>query len=283
MLPIVQVVLPKSLVGQANGNLDPSLLVNIHPSGRLHVLAARAYKALVAECAKQGLPLTFTYGGCYRTYAQQETLFRQRYTTTPLADRPRKWWNNMWWYLRPGMAGAAVPGTSNHGRGLAVDTAFDKDPTDGLGPDDATAITAHPKFIWFRDNVGRFGFSFEDQSEPWHIRYVAGDAIPQAVLDYEKSLVVSFPTFNPDRQQWGIWPVAVKPVIKLYSKGDIVKYLQGVLKYKAGQTTMIIDGDFGPKTEAAVKNLQTFFKLVPDGIVRSDTWKVIDYLSGVKV
>lgn len=282
MLPVVQVVMPKSLVGQANGNLDPSLLVSIHPYGKLHKNAARAYKALVAECAKQGLPLTFTYGGCYRTYAQQETLFRQRYVTTPL-DRPRKWWNNMWWYLRPGVASAAVPGTSNHGLGLAIDTAFDNDPKDGLGPDDATAITAHPKFAWFRDNVGRFGFSFESQSEPWHIRFVAGDAIPQAVLDYEHSILAPLPPFDPAKQQWGLWPLATKPVVKNGSTGDVVKYLQGVLKFKAGQTTMLIDGNFGPKTEAAVINLQKFFGHVPDGVVRSDTWKTIDYLSAIKV
>lgn len=280
-LPVVSLVKPTSLSGQANGNLDSSLLVNIHPSGRLHVLAARAWKALSAECLKQGLPLTFTYGGCYRTYAQQESLFRQRYTTTPIGTS-RKWWNGMWWYLKPGNAMAAVPGTSNHGLGLAIDTAFDRDVTDGLGPDDATGISSHPKFIWFRDNVIRFGFSFEAQSEPWHIRYVAGDRIPQAVLDFEHAVLAPAPPFNPALQQWGLYPLASKPTVKYGDKGDIVKYLQGVLKFKAGQTTMTIDGDFGPKTEAAVKSLQSFFRLVPDGVVRTDTWKVVDYLSTIK-
>jgi hypothetical protein len=38
---------------------------------------------------------------------------------------------------------------------------------------------------WLIDNEHRFGFSHELQSEPWHIRYWAGDNIPAAVLEYE--------------------------------------------------------------------------------------------------
>jgi hypothetical protein len=284
-LPIANVVLPHSLIGQANGNLDPSLLVNIHPSGKLHVLAARAFKAFVDACGKQGIPLTFTYGGCYRTYPQQEALFRQRYTTTPLSGTSRKFWQGMWWYLKPGLAMAAVPGTSNHGLGLAIDTALDSDPKDGLGPDDAVAITLSPKFIWFRDNAIRFGFSFESQSEPWHIRYVAGDAIPQAVLDFEHGVLnpptpTPLPPFDPAKGQWGLYPIANKPVAKYGDRGDYIKYLQGVAELKAGQTAIgPIDGAFGHQTELGVKNIQAFFKLVPNGIVDAATWKVIDFLA----
>lgn len=278
VLPVSPMVLPSSLLNQANGQLDPSLLVSIHPRGQLHITAVRAWKALVAECGKQGLPLTFTYGGCYRTYAEQEWLFRSRYTTTYISGASRKFWQGMWWYLKPGNAMAAVPGTSNHGLGLAIDTAFDTDPTDGLGPDDAAAIANHPKFLWFRDNIIRFGFSFEAQSETWHIRYVAGDNIPQAVLAFENAVIPNFPPFVPEKGLWGIYPVANKPGVKYGSKNDFVKYLQGVMKLKASQP-ITIDGDFGPKTEAAVKNVQSFFHLVADGLVGPKTWALIDALS----
>lgn len=184
-LPIVTAILPSDLRGQENGKLDLSLLVALHPRGLMHHHVARGWKALVAAAGEQGLPLTFTYGGMYRLYIDQYNLFMSRYQTTPIAGRPTKTFQGKTWYLKPGMATAAVPGTSNHGWGCAIDTAFDTDPSDGLGPDDAASISSHPLFGWFRDNAIRFGFSFELQSEPWHIRWVVGDTVPQAVLDFE--------------------------------------------------------------------------------------------------
>jgi len=288
-LPVVSVVKPASLSGQPNGNLDPSLLVKVHQHGEvLHVNAARAWKALVAACAAAGLPLTFTYGGCYRSYADQVTLFKQRYvpfvqyTHTPtgtLIETRREWWNGMWWWLKTGVAGAAKPGTSNHGWGLAIDTAFDNNPTDGIGPDDATAITSHPKWPWFVVTAPAFGFSWESQDEPWHIRYVTGDRIPQRVLEFEHAVVSTAPPFVPEKGQYSLYPIAHKPAIKVGSTGDTVKYLQAVLKQKAGQSVVVIDGKFGTQTETAVKNLQQYFKLTVDGWVGDQTWKAIDYLA----
>jgi hypothetical protein len=33
-------------------------------------------------------------------------------------------------------------------------------------------------------NAQRFGFSWELQSEPWHLRFVAGDVTPEAVKSW---------------------------------------------------------------------------------------------------
>ena len=67
------------------------------------------------------------------------------------------------------MAPMATPATSNHGWGLAVDV-----------------WSANGKRLdWMLQNCDKYGFSWEVQSEPWHIRYVCGDILPQAVLDYE--------------------------------------------------------------------------------------------------
>jgi len=44
---------------------------------------------------------------------------------------------------------------------------------------------------WMLQNIEKFGFSWEVQSEPWHIRYCAGDNIPQAVLDFEATPVAA--------------------------------------------------------------------------------------------
>lgn len=277
-LPVSPLKLPSSLNGQPNGKIDPSLMVALHPRGSLHTLAARAWNALVAECGKKGLPLTFTYGGMYRTYQEQYNLFLARYTTA-VVSTSRKWWDGRWWYLKPGNAMAAVPGTSNHGLGLAIDCAFDRDPSDGLGPDDAASIASHPQFPWFRDNIARFGFSFEAQSEPWHIRYVAGDSLPQAVKDFEQGLIPSFPPFAPEKGQFGLWPIAPKPTVKFGDEGDVVKYLQGVLK-KKGYAIGRIHGRFGKNTEKQVTAFQKDHFLTADGWVGNKTWRVIDQAAG---
>lgn len=288
-LPVVSVTLSSSLVWQSNGQLDSSLLVNIHPKGLLHRQTARAWHALVAECGRIGLPLTFTYGGCYRTYDSQYNLFMSRYTQVSyasyllLSSSKRKTWlrngQNTYWKLKDGYAMAAVPGRSNHGLGIAIDTAFDRDPSDGLGPDDASGISGHPQFAWFRDNIWRFGFSFEVQSEPWHIRYFAGDNIPQAVLDHEQGVNAPvWPPFDPANALWGLYPLGDKPTIQYGARGDAVKYLQGVLKFKAGQI-IVIDGAFGFQTKVAVMNLQRFFGLAVNGICAKGEWAMIDYLA----
>jgi hypothetical protein len=185
-LTVIPVTFPRDLEGIQNGRLPAPLLVDVGLRGRLHQLAARAWFALCAEGKANGWHLTYTFGGCYRTYEEQRTLFLQRYQMEPIPGRPTKMWEGVRWYQKPGTAMAAVPGTSNHGLGLAVDAALDLDLSDGVGPGDASSIV--PALGWFHDVALRYGFSFEAQSEPWHIRYVSGDRIPDAVLAYEDSL-----------------------------------------------------------------------------------------------
>ena len=57
------------------------------------------------------------------------------------------------------------------------------------------------------------------------------------------------------------------------SKSDSVVLLQNLL-IKAGYN-LIADGDFGPITEAAVKDFQANNKLVVDGIVGQKTWRTL--------
>lgn len=286
MLPVASVVRPSSLLSQPNGNLDPSLLVSVHKYGQLHFKAADCWLALTAAAAGIGLPLTFTYGGMYRNYADQVTLFRQRYAPTIQhklvkglwIETRREWFAGQWWWLKPTVAGAAKPGTSNHGLAIAIDMAFDTDPTDGLGPDDAANIGNHPKWGEFVKLVPVYGFSWESQDEPWHVRMVSGDTLPAAVLAWKAGAIGQLPAFDPDHQVWGLYPLNPnKRVVKVGSYGDDVKYLQGVLKLKAGQTRIgTLDGKFGPRTEAAVKAFQQYLGLVVDGWVGKQTWGWID-------
>ncbi len=58
------------------------------------------------------------------------------------------------------------------------------------------------------------------------------------------------------------------PILRLGSKGDSVKKLQNLLG-------LTIDGNFGSKTEAAVKEFQHQSALVKDGIVGEKTWATL--------
>lgn len=65
-----------------------------------------------------------------------------------------------------------------------------------------------------------------------------------------------------------------KPVLKLGSKGKDVRYLQE--KLNALGYNLVVDGEFGPKTEGAVKDFQKSYKLTKDGIVGPLTWDKLE-------
>lgn len=186
VLPVRTIIYPAALDGQENGKLPDSILVDTPgqaggPTVRLLEPAARAWRALCAAALKEGHVLKATsLVDSYRPYEVQERIFLQRFTTSPVSST-RRYWRGQWWYLKPGYALAAVPGTSNHGRALAVDAGEERDGDTGTESiDDATVA-------WLVANEERFGFSHEVPSEPWHIRYFAGDTVPPAVIAWERA------------------------------------------------------------------------------------------------
>jgi peptidoglycan hydrolase-like protein with peptidoglycan-binding domain len=60
-----------------------------------------------------------------------------------------------------------------------------------------------------------------------------------------------------------------RPTLRRGATGTLVRVIQG----KSG---VIVDGQFGPGTEAAVRDVQRAHQLVPDGIVGPATWKILD-------
>lgn len=191
--PVYPVVKPMSLVGVPNGMLTLQNLASTPFAGvgygSLHPLAKRAWQAMTVAClAKTKVQLTVTsVADAYRTYALQEQVFRQRYRQTynPLIctrSESRVWNGTRWWKLK-NVAPVATPGTSNHGWALAVDVAIHN------GSSHPAGITTNPTvFDWLQKNAVSFGFSWESQVEAWHIRYFAGDMVPQRVIDIETFL-----------------------------------------------------------------------------------------------
>ena len=70
------------------------------------------------------------------------------------------------------------------------------------------------------------------------------------------------------------WPVLIIEVQR-GSEGPAVSAVQHNLRFAYGHSDLAVDGVFGPKTEAAVKEFQTKFKLAVDGIVGPITWNTL--------
>ncbi|SOE02852.1 D-alanyl-D-alanine carboxypeptidase family protein [Blastococcus haudaquaticus] len=132
----------RSWGGYPNGLIPPSAMCPIGAGAHsLRCDAAAAYRAMSAAFAGAfGTPLCIT--DSYRTYESQVRLYGQK----------------------PALA--AVPGTSNHGWGLAVDLCG------------GVERFGTPQYAWMKANAGRFGYLHPDwaepgngREEPWHWEY----------------------------------------------------------------------------------------------------------------
>lgn len=160
------VTYPSELAGQTNGRLAPGLLFPI-VGGWLLKNASISWTAMVNHARSDGIDLSPTSSvDTYRPYTVQESVFRQRYKRIPWVRGSRKWDSDFdgkaetWWHWYG--ASAAVPGTSNHGWGLAVDV----------------ASASGDRLRWLEQHTATYGWSWEIQSEPWHLRYTLGDRLP---------------------------------------------------------------------------------------------------------
>lgn len=182
--PVEEVILPRDLKGIENGKLPDKLLVKIAPGGVMHHLAAKAWTAMRAAAKADGVVLGHV--GAYRPLAEQISLFEKRYSDKPTGRDITRKWKGKTYYLKPGVAPAGTPGTSNHGWGLAIDAAV-------IVGGNTLSITSNPDgkggwasgLDWLLKNAATYGFSWEikegAQAEAWHIRYHAGDTLPDAV------------------------------------------------------------------------------------------------------
>lgn len=267
-LPIEKVIMPSNLSGVSNGDLPEGLLRTVGPGGKLHVNAARAFESMAAAAKTAGFSFVWTYGGTYRSLQSQIALFERRYDRDYVEGRNVKTgartWNGVRYYKKKGVAAAATPGKSNHGWGLAIDLALDKDPTDGINPEDAVSIA--PALNWLKVHAKEHGFSAELASEPWHWRYVAGDNIPEAVREFERN---GSPAQSPEPS-----PKADRPTLRIGSTGDDVRLLQSALRARG--FTITVDGVFGQQTDRTVRAFQQRVGIVVDGIVGRQTFDALD-------
>jgi hypothetical protein len=282
-LYIKKVTPPLDVAGHKPGRLPESLLPKVD-GGRLHWLAANAWKAMKAAAAADGVELKPTSAGdLYRSYDSQLAAFKQRYLETEIPGQSTRTFEGKKYWLKKGMAPLAAPGTSQHNSGLAVDV----------------HTASGPRLQWMIANCVKFGFSWEVvPEEPWHIRYTEGDNVPEAVKAWmtanptevcvagavvapatqsaSKPAVTSAVPQSSGAEQVkrGKANAASNPILQLGSKGSAVRTLQQLLN-KAG-VKCATDGDFGAKTEIAVKDFQSKVGIEPTGVVNHKTWAKIN-------
>ncbi|ACV09822.1 peptidase M15B and M15C DD-carboxypeptidase VanY/endolysin [Jonesia denitrificans DSM 20603] len=151
-------------MGIVNGRIAAASLKSAVIGVRLQAGAANSANRLAkAFEAHFGKPLRATDG--YRTYALQKKIFQERYDRMSIGRGPYgdvRWWNGGRWVRMRGAA-AAVPGTSNHGLGLAVDFAS------GIN----TSFTSR-EYKWMSANAPAYGWTNSEGAsvnEPWHWVY----------------------------------------------------------------------------------------------------------------
>ncbi|HEY3551226.1 MAG TPA: GH25 family lysozyme [Gaiellaceae bacterium] len=204
-----------------NGRLTPRQLASIyHPKLGLFLAAGDA----AASWNTMRLYLLQRYGsrgdiypegplGAYRNYAGQ--------------CRCKELYGN----------NAAVPGTSNHGLGHAVD------------------VAEHQMANLVDQHGGLFGWHHWDAKwEWWHREYDGGFRRPDPGPDKA----------NPVLRK-GSGGVGQKPLVE-----DLQRRLNALAD--AGLT---IDGDFGGNTDKAVRAFQRSQRLKADGVVGAGTWQVL--------
>ena len=238
-----------------NGKIPLEKMTFIGPGSNTfagsYVLAevADRWNELRSAAASAGFDLV--NNGAYRTYDEQLSLFKQRYSPTVQKSQPRdqRTWNGRTYYLVPGTGAAlAAPGHSNHGWGCAIDMA--------LTP--ARQPVTGPFVTWCATVAVSLGFSWEDH-ESWHIHLIetaAGAPPPQPQP-------AQVPQPSP--------PSVPEPRLHSGSSGDQVKALQELCTAHQWGNPGNPDGHFGPRTLDAVEQLQHAVGVSADGIYGPQT------------
>jgi hypothetical protein len=279
---IVPVSLPADLKGVTPGKIPENLLRPAVGGGKLHWIAAASWAAMVEAAKADGVELKPTSSGdTYRDYELQKRGFLQRYQLEPIKGTSTKEFEGKTWYLKKGMAMLATPGKSQHNLGIAVDV----------------HSASEPKRInWLIANVEKFGWSWEVvPSEPWHIRYVAGDKIPAAVKEYMDRNGIGAPaagsaaparpaatTAAPAAPRPAAAPSAPAggakqrgPAMTIGEDSPRARRLQKALADK-GYYKGALDGKFGPKTSEALKKFKADNGLPADNVAGPRVLDLLD-------
>jgi hypothetical protein len=261
--PYMKLVLPSALSQHKNGQLPPNLLAKVNTGGQMYAPVAAWFNKMYDAALAAGHKLRNV--GDYRSFEGQLSMFMDRYSTTDQGRSPQvtRQYEGKTWYLKPGKAPSAAPDPtgkkgSNHGWGLAIDLGYE---VNGKLTSMGGAC-----FEWMCANAPKYGFYLQTgdpkskEFENWHYQYCLGDKTPDGTIPATASELA--PAQHGGNAMEFKYPGSP---VKKGSKGPQVMLVQAALGLKA-------DGDFGPKTEAAVKAWQQSNGLKADGIIGPITW-----------
>ena len=118
-----------------------------------------------------------------------------------------------------------------------------------------------------------------------------GSKTEAAVIAFQKNNAVVVDGVVGDETQAGIqqknW-ILKRPILQQGAKGKDVELLQNILQQAEDISPQLqkpiklnvgaIDGDFGPKTKAAVIKFQSYEQIGADGIVGGMTWNRLSFI-----
>jgi peptidoglycan hydrolase-like protein with peptidoglycan-binding domain len=242
-----------------------------NPGFHLRDDAAKAWDRAVAAFGKDVL-LT----GAWRSFETQERLFdRVKYPSTgrylpgrtsPYGDY-RRYKGQVWGRVTG--AAAAVPGTSNHGGGVAVDVKTSRSAGDP-GHDKAVVFTSwnDPDRIRFLKVAAEHGWRDDEGrsvGELWHLTYY-----PHLDKHRGEKPATSKPA-KPVKP--GKTKPKTPPTLRVGSRTTKNGWV-GAVQWRVGS---VRDGIYGKGTEADVKKFQQSQGLPATGVVDARTWVALLY------
>jgi hypothetical protein len=181
----------------------------------------------------------------------------------------------------PPPPGFAKPGNSWH-ESCPVDPVT----TTALGIDTVPSVS----WTWMEEHCGKFGFrTFRYVgNEPWHIQATEISAsrryateLPPLYTWPLPELPEPTPPPEPTPTPTGVFRVdGYRKEVKQGSTGKMAKMCQQQINLLAGQG-VVEDGQFGPQSVAALKNVQGVLGVTADGVCGQKTWQAFE--NGIKV
>lgn len=226
-----------------NGKLTASQLTALRTADgqRLAKDAAASWDKLAAAYTARTGGRHLAVTDTYRPRDVQERIFRERYVAQRTGGGfygDVRIWDGVRYVRRRGHAAAAVPGTSNHGLGLAVDAGIGSFTSQAYK--DLSAIAGH--YGWSNAAGKRI-------NEPWH-------------WEYNRAADKSAGASGSDTD--GVLAVGD-------SGPEVTKLQKGLNDAFPAYSKLKVDGQFGPATAAVVAEFQRRAKLVADGVVGPKT------------
>ena len=168
-----KIVLPATLLHVTPGEMPINLLADVKPYGKLHLLAAQAWMAWRDRAFADGIK-TFkptSAADTYRSLATQTIAWNDRMQLVPIEGVKPRVYQGKNWYLKKGKAPIAQPGKSNHNLGLSVDI----------------SEASGERLAFMAETASLYGFTWELDSEPWHVNYYVGDRVPALVQQWKQA------------------------------------------------------------------------------------------------